>query len=69
LVRAYDPSHSNTHKPPHDNNQQPTHQIVSETLPALNALKREGVVRAVGITGLPLKAFQYVLDRAEPGER
>ena len=38
-------------------------QIVGETLPALAALKARGLVRHVGITGLPLKIFKYVLDR------
>lgn len=42
-------------------------QIVSETLPALVKLKEKGIVRNIGIAGLPLKIFQYVLDRAEPG--
>lgn len=44
-------------------------QIVNETLPALNALKGQGLLRFVGITGLPLRALTYVLDRAPPGER
>ncbi|PNH11710.1 L-galactose dehydrogenase [Tetrabaena socialis] len=42
-------------------------QIVNETLPALAALRSQGLVRHVGITGLPLEALQYVLDRAAPG--
>ncbi|KAG2486769.1 hypothetical protein HYH03_014568 [Edaphochlamys debaryana] len=42
-------------------------QIVSETLPALAALKAAGLVRHVGVTGLPLAALQYVLDRVAPG--
>ncbi|GLC38508.1 hypothetical protein PLESTB_001733100 [Pleodorina starrii] len=42
-------------------------QIVNETLPALAQLRNQGLVRHVGITGLPLEAFHYVLDRAEPG--
>mmetsp|Transcript_4233 Transcript_4233/g.13469 ORF Transcript_4233/g.13469 Transcript_4233/m.13469 type:complete len:269 (-) Transcript_4233:57-863(-) len=42
-------------------------QIINETLPALKTLKDQGKVRFVGITGLPLKVFQYVLDRADPG--
>jgi L-galactose dehydrogenase len=40
-------------------------QIVNETLPALRKLQRSGKVRFVGITGLPLKAFRYVADRAD----
>lgn len=42
-------------------------QIVNETLPALVALRKQGVIRAIGITGLPLKIFSYVLDRVPPG--
>jgi L-galactose dehydrogenase len=42
-------------------------QIVNETLPALLELKRQGKVRFVGITGLPLKIFKDVLDRAPAG--
>lgn len=38
-------------------------QIVSETLPALLELKKAGKVRHIGITGLPLSIFRYVLDR------
>lgn len=36
---------------------------MSETLPALQRLREEGLVRHIGITGLPLKIFQFVLDR------
>lgn len=42
-------------------------QVINETLPALQALKAQGLVRFVGITGLPLSVFRYVLDRAPPG--
>lgn len=42
-------------------------QIVNETLPALHHLKEQGLVRHVGITGLPLKVFPSILDRVEPG--
>ena len=38
-------------------------QIIDETLPALQKLKTEGLVRFIGITGLPLKIFRTVLDR------
>ncbi len=41
-------------------------QIVEETLPALEELRREGLVRHIGITGLPLKVFRSVLDRWRP---
>jgi L-galactose dehydrogenase len=40
-------------------------QIVNETLPALRTLQTEGKVRFVGVTGLPLKVFRYVLDRTD----
>lgn len=40
-------------------------QIVSETLPALRKLQSQGKVRFVGITAYPLKAFRYVVERAE----
>jgi len=39
-------------------------KLVEETIPALQKLKRQGKVRHVGITGLPLKVFRKVLDRA-----
>ena len=39
-------------------------QVVNETLPALQKLREQGKVRWIGITGLPLKIFRYVLDRA-----
>mmetsp|Transcript_34547 Transcript_34547/g.88384 ORF Transcript_34547/g.88384 Transcript_34547/m.88384 type:complete len:364 (-) Transcript_34547:263-1354(-) len=42
-------------------------QVVSETLPALQKLKEKGLVRHIGITGLPLKIFKYVIDRVPPG--
>ena len=41
-------------------------QIVNETLPALLELKAEGLVRHVGITGLPLAVYRAVLDRWPP---
>jgi aryl-alcohol dehydrogenase-like predicted oxidoreductase len=40
-------------------------QVINETLPALRKLQASGKVRYVGITGLPLSAFKYVIDRAE----
>src|SRR5262249_54570333 len=42
-------------------------QIINETLPALHKLRETGKVRHIGITGLPLKIFPYVIDRAKPG--
>jgi L-galactose dehydrogenase len=38
-------------------------QIIEETLPALAKLREKGIVKNVGITGLPLKIFTYILDR------
>jgi L-galactose dehydrogenase len=40
-------------------------QVVSETIPALRALRDAGKVRFIGVTGLPLRIFAYVLDNAE----
>lgn len=44
-------------------------QIINETLPALQQLKQQGLVRFIGITGLPFKSLTYVLDRVPPGEK
>jgi aryl-alcohol dehydrogenase-like predicted oxidoreductase len=38
-------------------------QVTEETLPALRQIQAQGKVRFIGITGLPLKIFRYVLDR------
>ena len=38
-------------------------QIVTDTIPALQKLKEQGLIRAIGISGLPLDIFSYVLDR------
>jgi aryl-alcohol dehydrogenase-like predicted oxidoreductase len=38
-------------------------QIVEETLPALRKVQAQGKVRFVGISGYPMKIFNYVLDR------
>ncbi|WOK92267.1 L-galactose dehydrogenase [Canna indica] len=42
-------------------------QIVNETIPALQKIKESGKARFIGITGLPLEIFTYVLDRVPPG--
>jgi aryl-alcohol dehydrogenase-like predicted oxidoreductase len=42
-------------------------QILDETLPTLHRLKSEGLARYVGVTGLPLKVFRSILDRADRG--
>jgi L-galactose dehydrogenase len=40
-------------------------QIVDETIPALRRVQETVKVRFVGITGLPLKIFPYVVERVE----
>lgn len=40
-------------------------QIVEETLPALRAVRQQGKVRFIGVSGYPMKMFRYILDRAE----
>jgi aryl-alcohol dehydrogenase-like predicted oxidoreductase len=40
-------------------------QIVDETLPALRKVQEQGKVRFVGVSGYPMKIFQYVLDRTD----
>jgi L-galactose dehydrogenase len=42
-------------------------QILDETLPTLRRLKSEGLARYIGVTGLPLKVFRSLLDRADRG--
>lgn len=41
----------------------PTAQIVEETMPALQKLKRQGKVRHIGVTALPLQAIRRLLER------
>jgi L-galactose dehydrogenase len=40
-------------------------QIVNETIPAMRRLQEQGKAQFIGITGLPLEIFRYVLDRTE----
>lgn len=40
-------------------------QVVEETLPALCKLQQQGKTRFVGITGLPLRIYRQILERAE----
>jgi len=40
-------------------------QIIEETLPALRQVQQQGKVRFVGMSGYPMRAFRYVLDRVE----
>ncbi|MEV6643809.1 aldo/keto reductase [Amycolatopsis sp. NPDC051371] len=39
-------------------------QVVHETVPALRALQETGLIGAVGVTGFPLPALAYVVERA-----
>lgn len=39
-------------------------QIINETLPALHQIQAQGKARFLGVSGLPLKIFPYVLERA-----
>jgi L-galactose dehydrogenase len=50
----------------HDIEFAPADQIVSETLPALARLRDAGRIGHIGITGLPLRIFPAVIDRAAP---
>lgn len=43
-------------------------QIVEQTVPALQKIKRSGKARYVGITGLPLRLFREVTGRVGPGQ-
>ncbi|MGE3821631.1 MAG: aldo/keto reductase [Isosphaeraceae bacterium] len=40
-------------------------QIVEETLPALEKIKRQGKARFIGVSGYPMKMFRYVMERAD----
>jgi len=40
-------------------------QVINETLPALRKLRESGLVRHIGVTGLPLKALKHVVERTD----
>ena len=40
-------------------------RIVTETIPALREVQRQGKARFIGITGLPVRLFREVMDRIE----
>lgn len=42
-------------------------QLVDETLPALEDMRAKGLVRHIGVTGLPLGIFPRILELAPPG--
>ncbi len=42
-------------------------QICDETLPALTELRKEGIIKHVGITNLNLQHFKYVIDHVPAG--
>lgn len=37
--------------------------IINETIPALKSLRDEGKIRYIGVSGLPLYIFKYILER------
>ena len=49
----------------HDIEFWPLQRIIDETIPALQQLRQSGKVRAIGITGYPLKIFRTVLAQAK----
>ena len=42
-------------------------QVINEAIPALVKAKETGLVKHIGITGLPLKIFSGILDQVESG--
>lgn len=47
----------------HDVEFAPVSQVIEEAIPALEKLKRQGKVRRIGVTALPLRVFKKVLDK------
>ncbi len=43
-------------------------QIINETLPALHEMKASGLVKHIGITGLPLDRLRFVAENTQPGQ-
>lgn len=39
-------------------------KVINETIPALKQLKEEGKIRYIGVSGLPLYIFKYILERS-----
>lgn len=42
-------------------------QIVTETIPALQKLQKQGLVKHIGLTGLPLDIYPYIIDKVPKG--
>lgn len=44
------------------------HQIATETIPALKELQREGKIKHIGVSGLPLELFRQVFEKSKDVE-